>query len=86
MKKTDALLREYVKILSEDQLRWLNTRYTQALFGDRAEITECLSTDRELDKWLQSANGADELFNLLDQMGEFVKKEAKKRLSNDDKD
>jgi len=79
MKKTDAVLKEYVRGLSDEDLRFLNTRFQHMLCGDRAEIAEILSKDKDVDRWLASATLAEEWFDMLEIMGQSVVREAKRR-------
>ena len=79
MKKTDTVLKEYVKKLSDDTLFHLNSRITQNLCGDLAEVATILSQDKAVDYFLLSATSSDELFNLLDIVADVVKKEVAKR-------
>jgi hypothetical protein len=65
--------------LSEDDLRFLYGRLTQQLFGDRAEASSFLAQNREIDRWLASANTCDEFFTGLDLIAEFVEKECSRR-------
>ncbi len=55
MKKPDTLVREFVRRISDEDLRFLNTRFRQLLEGDRAQIANILSQDKEIDKWLAAA-------------------------------
>jgi hypothetical protein len=75
VKKSDTILREYVRKISDDDLRFLNMRFSQTLAGDRAEVAEVLAKDKDVDKWLSSATCAVEWFDMLDQMAEYVQKE-----------
>jgi hypothetical protein len=79
MKKNDLVLREYSKRLSDEDLRYLNGRFLQNLQDDRAEIFNKLSADKDVDQWLKGALSGDELFNMVDKVGEFVMREAKRR-------
>ncbi len=72
MKNVDNALKEYVSCLSDDDLRFLSSRYSQMLCGDRAEILVVLSRAKEIDKWLGSATGVVELFDMVDKIGELV--------------
>jgi hypothetical protein len=79
MKNCDNAVREYVRRLSEDDLRFLNSRLGQQLFGDRAEASGFLSQNREIDRWLSSAVTATEFFDGLDLVAEYVEKECARR-------
>ncbi len=79
MKNSDILIKEYVRNLMDEDVRFLFSRYSQMLFGDRAEIVEFLSQKRDIDRWLQSASSSFELFNMVDQVGENIQKEYARR-------
>ena len=79
MKKVEAILNEYVRRLSDDDLGFLRMRAVQNLFGDRSDITSFVQRDREIDRWLSGAAGADEFFNMLDQLGDAVVDEYDRR-------
>lgn len=80
MKDQDVIVTEYVKRLTDETLRFLNTRFSQDLPGDKAVIAETLSRDREIDKWLSSAVSGEEWFDMVDEIGEELKKEYATRL------
>lgn len=79
MKKNDLMLKEYSKRLSDEDLRFLNVRFTQNLQDDRADIFNKLSADKEMDNWLRSAANGEELFDMVDKVSEFVLRESKRR-------
>jgi hypothetical protein len=81
MKKPDTLIREFVRRISDEDLRFLNSRFRQNLEGDRASIANLLSQDKEMDRWLASALSANEWFGMLDLIGPQVSKEWKRRMS-----
>ncbi|RDJ35350.1 MAG: hypothetical protein DWQ19_11080 [Crenarchaeota archaeon] len=73
MKNADTMLQEYVNRLNDDELKFLFDRYSQLLCGDRAEISNFLSKNKEIDRWLGTASGSFEFFNMVDEIGEIVK-------------
>ena len=75
MKNSDTLLKEYVRRLTDEDVRFLFSRFSQMLFGDRAEIVDFLSQTRDIDRHLQSATSSYELFNMVDAIGDLAKKE-----------
>lgn len=79
MKNCENVLKEYVRKLIDDDLKYLFFRCNQLLCGDRAEISEFLSQNRDLDRWLQSAASASELFDMLDLVSDAAKKEHSRR-------
>lgn len=72
MKNIDSMLKEYVRRLNDDELRFLFSRYSQLLCGDRAEVVDFLSQTKDIDRWLSSATSSFELFNMVDEVGELV--------------
>jgi len=78
MKKKD-LVREYVKSLSDDELFFISSRYSQKLAGDWAEIAYFLSKSRSIDGWLSSAKGSHEWFEMVDDVGEEIQSEFRYR-------
>lgn len=83
--KADAVVKEYVKRISDDDLSYLGIRYKQGLCGDKAEIALKLAEDEELDRWLSSSISADEWFEMVDSIGECVKSEYNRRLDDEDR-
>jgi hypothetical protein len=80
MKKTETLLKEYVSKLSEDNLKFLAGRFTQRLPGDLAEAINFLSETNEMDRWLSSAKGSWDFYDMLDQVAKYVKREFDRRI------
>lgn len=83
MKINEHVVREYVRRVNDDDLRFFQTRFSQCLCGDRAEIADKVSLHREMDKLFASAQSPDDLFDLYDTMGEFVKKEYVRRFGKE---
>lgn len=79
MKTPETIIKEYVRRLSEDEINFLNPRFNQLLFGDRADIVDLLSKDKHIDKLLASASDATQWFDLLEAIGNAVKKEYEHR-------
>lgn len=79
MKNFDGLLKEYCSRLNDNDLYYLDSRYSQFLCGDRADISNFLSQSKDIDKMLSSAENSDEFFDMIDKIGEFVKKECDAR-------
>ena len=72
MRKVETFLAEYAKRLSDQDLDYLRLRIEQNLCGDRADVASLLSRDREMDRWLATANGADEFFDMVDLVGNYI--------------
>lgn len=79
MKKPEVYLKEYCARLSDDNLKKLYACLNQRMSDDLAEALTFLGTVREMDKWFASADSASELYDMLDEMAEYVYKEHKKR-------
>ena len=80
MKKIETLLKEYVSKLSEDNLKFLAGRFTQRLPGDLAEAIDFLSETAEMDRFLSSAKGAWEFYDMLDQVAKYVEFDYDRRI------
>jgi hypothetical protein len=83
--KANVAVLEYVKKVSDDQLSDLRFKFSQNMSGDRAEICEVLQKDREVDRWLQKANSAEEFFDMLDVIRDQVNQEYSTREKPSDK-
>ena len=81
--KADAVVKEYVKRISDDDLSFLGIRFKQNLIGDKVEIALKLAEDEEIDRWLASSASSDEWFEMVDAIGECVKSEYNRRWDDD---
>jgi len=79
MKRPETILREYVRRLSDDDVRSLTEQLSQKLQSDRAHAAAILSRDRDVDRWLGSAASADEWFDMMDTVQTFVEQEHSRR-------
>ena len=79
MKKPDSMLKEYVRGLFDEDLEFLNMRVSQKFGGDLAEAAVLIQQTAAVDRWLTSANGSDEWYDMIDYLGEFLKREASRR-------
>ncbi len=70
---------EFANTLSEDDLRFLNSRLTERLQGDIAEALDFLSHYKAIDSVLSVAKTSNEVYNVCDQLTETLQKECKKR-------
>ena len=82
MKHCDAILTEYVKKVSDEDLSWLRIRCKQDVSGDKGEIANFFSRDREVDRWLSTAPGADDFFDMLELVSYHVQQEHNRRNDN----
>lgn len=79
MKNFDSFLKEYCSRLNNDDLYYLESRYSQYLCGDRGDICNFLSQSKDMDKILNTAENSLEFFDMVDKVGEFVSKEYNQR-------
>jgi hypothetical protein len=84
--KTENIIREYVRNLSDEDLKNLLSRLMQNLSGDKAEVANILSKSAEVDKWLKSANSSNDFFSMMDEIEKEVSFEFQKRNEKDKKE
>jgi hypothetical protein len=70
---------EFVSSLSDEDLRFLNSRLTERLQGDIAEALDFISHFKAMDAICSAATSSDEVYNICDQIAEFLQKECKKK-------
>lgn len=75
---TDTV-REYVRRLTDDDLRYLHMRLTQRVAEDVGEAVEFLQQNADVDHWLGLSKSATELFEMIDVIDAAVGTEAKRR-------
>lgn len=80
-KPIDTYLKEYCRRLSDDNLKFLNQRFTQKLLGDTAEVVDFLSSTKEIDKWFSSASSCEDFYDMLDHLQLIIEKEDETRQS-----
>lgn len=80
-----SVLVEFVSSSSDEELRFLNSRLTERLQGDIAEVLDFLSNHKTVDSILAAAKSADEVYSICDTITECVQKEYKKRGVQTDK-
>lgn len=83
MKKPETVLRECCNHWSDDTLKFLGGRLSQRLGGDLAEVLDELGQHNDLDRWLNSAKSAWELYEMLDMAQEYIEREIRKRNQED---
>lgn len=79
MKKFNDVLREYVRRLNDEDLKYIGMRLGNRLGGDMGEAIEVIQRHSEVDRWLSTANSADDFFTMIDQVDNYVQLEVKKR-------
>jgi len=79
MKKNTDNLKEYLKKLNDDDLKYLGARLSQRLGGDMAEAVDLMQKNQEVDHWLRSAGDSDEFFDMMDLVDDLVQQETRKR-------
>lgn len=76
-----VLVKEFCARSSDDDLRFLADLLPQTLAFDRANACSVLQADAQVDKWLQQASGADDLFARIDSIGDIAAEELQSRSS-----
>lgn len=66
MRSSNSALKEYVSSLSYKELLFIKTRFSQRVGGDLGEAVNFVSKNEEMDKWLLSAEGADDFYQMID--------------------
>jgi hypothetical protein len=66
MRSSNSVLKEYVSSLSYKELLFIKTRFSQRVGGDLGEAVNFVSKNEEMDKWLLSAEGAEDFYQMLD--------------------
>lgn len=79
--KFSDTVKEYVRKVSDDDLRFLHMRLTQRIGGDVAEAIEFLQRYQELDHWLCLAKTANDFFDMVDVLDAGMQSEMKRRFS-----
>lgn len=77
--KKGDFLKEYAGRLTDENLRFLDTRLKQRLSGDLADAVTFLSSSSDMDRHLSFSKGADEFYDVLEAIQKQVEKEARRR-------
>lgn len=86
MKKKDSILREYVRALSEEDIKFLCSRLSHTYGrrgGDVAAAVEFVEQSIDVDKLLGSAKDANGLYDIVDELQEYSEREMKRRSTAD---
>jgi len=73
------VLVEYVLGLSGDELEFLDSRLSRRYSGDLAEVLNFLEKNQKVDYELSKAKTADELYDTVDSMHLYIRKEVDRR-------
>jgi hypothetical protein len=79
MKKKDLVFKEFVRQLSDDDIRYVCFRLTERKSGDVGEVVEYLQQFPEIDRLFAAAKDADGLYDLIDEVFNHMDKEWKLR-------
>lgn len=84
MKSKDykTALVEYCSSLSDEDIRFLGTRLVERYSGDLGNALNILSKDSRVHYILDSAQGANDLYQLCDVIRDLIVSESKKRKIN----
>ena len=74
-------IKEYVRKLTDDDLRFLNVRLSQRIGSDVAEAIELLEHNAEVDHWLCLSKNANDFYDMIDAVDAVVQSEAKRRFT-----
>jgi hypothetical protein len=72
-------IREYVKNLSDEDLRYIGIRLSDRLCGDLADAINALSRSRAMDEVFRSAKGPFDLYDICDYISDVMWHEAEDR-------
>jgi hypothetical protein len=78
--KKDVILKEFVRSLSDDDIRFVCFRLSEKKSGDLGEVVEFIQQDPEIDRVLASAKDSTELYDLIDEIYDQLDREWKRRV------
>jgi len=84
-KQDSAVVKEYLRRLSDDDLGLIVDRLTQPVSGDRADVSFLFAKDKDIDKWLSQAKSAFEWFDKVDMIQDQGEAELARRQKNKEK-
>jgi hypothetical protein len=80
-KSVDQQIKEYVKKISEEDLKYLSARLSQRLGGDLGDALVLIQDHYpEINKVLSSAPSCTELYNVIDALDRQVQEAATKKI------
>jgi hypothetical protein len=74
-----SIIKEYVRNISDDDLRYIGTRISERLGGDLGDAINVMGRNRNMDEILRSARGAVELYEICDFIEDLMWSEAESR-------
>lgn len=80
-----SLIKEYCSRLSDEALQAIFDLLPQTIAGDRSAACLILQEDKEIDKWLSLATGAEDWFSRVDGIGEVAATEIETRAKKNNK-
>ncbi len=78
-RKKDVVLKEYVRALNDDDLRFFCFLLDERKSGDQGEFVEAIQDHVEMDLLFQSAKTAEEFYDLIDLCWEYASREMNNR-------
>ena len=78
-KEQKLILVEFVKKLSNEDLRYIGTRLNERYSDDLSQVLDFISRSEDIDVIFSSTNSASALYDYLDFVRELVNREAKSR-------
>ena len=79
VQRQDAVVKEYVRRLSDEDLSAIIERSSQPIRGDRADISFLFQKDKEIDRWLMQSKGAFDWFDRVEMIEEASSAEISRR-------
>lgn len=86
MKKYNDTVRDYVRRLNDDDIKFLSSRLSNRLGGDLGEAFDLIQCNQDMDRWLSSADNADDFFDMVDIIDNQIQQEVKRRFSHEPKE
>ena len=79
MKDSQVALTEYIKSLSDEDLKFLDMRLSRKFSDDLSEALDHFSKSPGMDEIFAACSSSDELFRLLDLAARIAERESRKR-------
>lgn len=70
-------VRFYVRKLSDTDLVWLHHRLTERMGDDLSRALIFMSRTPEMDRWLASSRSADELYDMIDIIVQYISQDSR---------